>query len=99
MKFDDNFLSQYDLTIIINEELHSEVRGYLLKNREFKILFPEPQKRQAETLDGRVIEDNYYIISIAEYARVTGKTLQGTEVLIPVLAGRVSFRPKYLASK
>jgi hypothetical protein len=96
MKFDKNFLSQYDLTIIVTEELHAEIRGYALKNREFKLKHPDPQKRQAETLDGCIVEDDYYVVSAAEYERVTGKNLKGEDVLIPTWAGKVSFRPKYL---
>jgi hypothetical protein len=97
MKFDENFLNKYDLTVVIVEELHSEIRGYLIKNKEFRLKYPQPQKREAITLDGCVAEDNYYIVDADEYARVTGKYLGGSEVLIPVWAGRLSFRPKYLS--
>lgn len=96
MNFDANFLSKYDLTIIICEELHDDLRGYKIKNKEFRLKYPHPQKRQAITLDGCIAEDSYYIVGADEYVRVTGKNINDNEVLIPLWAARVSFRPKYL---
>lgn len=96
MKLD---LSKYDLTIIVSEELHAEIRGYGLKHKEFRLKYAEPQKREATTLDGCVMEDSYYVVDISEYERVTGKTLSGSEVLVPTWAAKISFRPKYMRGK
>lgn len=85
-------------TIIIIEELHSEIRGFGLKGREFILKEPFPREDVAITLDGNKVKDKYWVISKAEFLRVVPevKDIDSDEVYIPLFVARLSFRPRYI---
>lgn len=95
-----NSKSPFISTIIITEELHTDIRGYSLIGREFILKEPEPREDFAITLEGCRIKDKYWVISKAEYMRVVSEArtidFDSEEVYIPLFVARKSFRPSYL---
>jgi hypothetical protein len=93
-------LSNFFKTIIIHTEIHTIERGYSLLKREFVLKEPLPRITKVTTLDGQVIENEYWVISINEYMRVVPEARSfnfgGDEIFIPTFVASPSFKPKYL---
>jgi len=87
-------------TIIIVEELHSELRGYYLKGKEFILKEPMPREDVAITLDGNKVKDKYWVVAKSEFLRVVPEAhdISSDEVYIPLFVARLSFRPRYVKS-
>ena len=87
-------------TVIIIDDPGAEERGYSLLDREFVSKYPGPVKGEGQYSDGKIIEADYYVITLEEYVRVVPEARQSNEnftkeIYIPTHLATMSFKPSY----
>jgi hypothetical protein len=91
-------LDSLEHTIVITSDTSDTIRGYSLMGREFRIKNPIPETRQVKSLDGIMVEDEFWVVDVNEYVNVVPESsndkFDGDEVLIPKIFGRYSVRSK-----
>lgn len=99
MTFSEGFRSRFDLTLIITADPSTEVRGFSILGREFRLnRVHTPVEDECVTLDGVRFKDRGYLIDQQEWFRVVPEASRSDYreryVFIPEWAAKVSFRPK-----
>jgi len=87
-------------TVIILEDPGAEERGYDLTDREFVSKYPGPVKGEGAYNGGKVIEGDYYVVTLQEYVRVVPEPRNDNanfteEIYIPKHLATMSFKPTY----
>lgn len=94
----DMTLGSLEHTIVVISDTSDTVRGYSLMGREFRVTNPIPERRQVKSLDGVLVEDEFWVVDVNEYVNVVPEAqkekFDGDEVLIPKVFGRYSVRSK-----
>lgn len=91
-------LESLEHTIVITSDTSDTIRGYSLLGREFRVKNPIPERRQVKSLDGILVEDEFWVVDVSEYVNVVPEAshnkFDDDEVLIPKVFGRYSVRSK-----
>lgn len=96
-----NSVSSLMPTVIIVADPHAPARGYSLLGREFFLKEPNLREDDAKMIDGVVMRDKFWVVSLEEYIRVVPEAANkdfAKDVYIPWYAGKVSFKPCYIKS-
>ena len=93
-------VSPFIPTIIITQEIQTELRGYTLVGREFELKSHVPVKDYAIAITGEKLFGDYWVITKEEYMRVVpearNKDFDSKDVYIPTFVAKPSFRPCYI---
>lgn len=90
-----------NITAVIVDDPGESSRGYSLVDREFFLKYPQPIKAEGEYLDGKVVEAEYFVVSLKEWMRVVPESRDENykftdEILIPKHLAVVSAKPCYM---